>query len=90
MSINTLKIRGKRWKSKDVESLKEGLLGLCDYEDKTIIAPFEGDELHELDTIIHECLHAGYPDLNEEAIDEFATDLANILWKLNWRKVIDD
>jgi hypothetical protein len=36
-------------------------------------------ELDELDTTIHEALHASYPDLCEEAIDETATDLARLL-----------
>ena len=73
----------------DPNQLPNGLLGECHYENKVISAPFHGDQLHELGTIIHEYLHAGFPDLNEEAIEEFATDLANILWKLNWRKDLD-
>jgi hypothetical protein len=36
-------------------------------------------ELDELDTTIHEALHAAYPDLSEDAIDEAATDLARLL-----------
>jgi hypothetical protein len=36
-------------------------------------------EFEELDTTIHEALHAAYPDLSEEAIDETATDLARLL-----------
>ena len=36
-------------------------------------------EFEELDTTIHEGLHASYPDLSEEAIDEAATDLARLL-----------
>ena len=41
----------------------------------------------ELDTIIHEVMHACYFDLAEEAVDESASDLARILWRLGYRKV---
>ena len=42
-----------------------------------------------LDTLIHEISHAGFPDLDEEAIDEYATDLARALWRLGYRSEDD-
>jgi hypothetical protein len=90
MKIKNVKIRNEKWEIHDQEELKVPLLGLCDYEHKRISAPFDGDERHELDTIIHEVMHASLPDLNEDAIAESAETLANILWELNWRKNFDE
>lgn len=44
----------------------------------------KGEE--ELDTIIHECLHASGWILDEEFVNDFANDCARILWKLGYRK----
>ncbi len=41
----------------------------------------------ELDTLIHECLHAPMPWLEEWFIERTATEITNILWKLGYRKV---
>jgi hypothetical protein len=39
----------------------------------------------KLEVILHEFLHASYWDLDEEAIDTTARDIAAILWKLGYR-----
>ncbi len=45
----------------------------------------------ELDTVIHELLHAGaYKLLSEEWVNEFAQDVARVLWKMGWRKTGDE
>lgn len=53
--------------------------GECDYETKTIriCRTLRGVDL--MDTMIHELIHARWPDLAEEAVDEIATTLARIL-----------
>jgi hypothetical protein len=38
-----------------------------------------------LDTVIHECLHACYPDLDEDAVTEAATDIAKVLFRMGCR-----
>lgn len=43
------------------------------------------EELRFLDATIHELTHAGLWDLDEEVVEEFAADLAGILYKLGWR-----
>jgi len=43
-------------------------------------------EQSELDTVIHEILHAAYPDLEEDAVGQTAEALAKVLWRLGWRK----
>ena len=41
----------------------------------------------ELDTLIHEMLHAVYPFLAEDPVNDSASEIASILWKLGYRKV---
>ena len=75
-------IRKQTWSI--VSQVQDGESGFCDHEGERgqpmTIGIKEGlSELEELDTTIHEALHAAYPDLSEEAIDEAATDLARLL-----------
>ncbi len=62
--------------------------GLCDhpatpYPEIWIHSRIRGVEA--LNTICHELGHAAYPDLSEDAITEFANDLATVLWELGYR-----
>ena len=41
----------------------------------------------ELRVLLHEGTHAALWDLDEEAVDETSRDLAEMLWKLGYRKV---
>ena len=75
-------IRKQTWSI--VSQVQDGESGFCDHEGErgqsmTIGIKDGLSELEELDTTIHEALHAAYPDLSEEAIDETATDLAKLL-----------
>ena len=75
-------IRKQTWSI--VSQVQDGESGFCDHEGErgqpmTIGIKDGLGELEELDTTIHEALHAAYPDLCEEAIDETATDLARLL-----------
>jgi len=38
-----------------------------------------------LETIIHECLHAIFPQLSEESVTAAARDIARVLWALGYR-----
>ena len=42
-----------------------------------------------MDTTIHEAIHAIRPELDEEAVASTATDIAHLLWRLNYRRVVD-
>jgi len=53
---------------------------------KYITIPIDGKTLDELETIIHEMLHACFWFLSEEAVTRAAHDLARNLWRLKWRK----
>ena len=83
---------GKRWNLRFVPNLGKNL-GLCDAPDvkgKSILIQggIKGEKL--LDTLIHEALHACQWHLREETVDEAASDLARMLWKLGYRKVGTD
>lgn len=78
------KIRGKIWTLEYVRRLPEGARGSCDaptMPEKKIKIKQSLRGLLKLDTIIHEGLHAGLWDLDEEAVTELASDLARMIWK---------
>jgi hypothetical protein len=79
------RLRGKYYTLKFAK-LKPPLMGLCNWDEKTIsIADRLSGEI-ELDTIIHELLHACQPDLAEETVTDTATDLARVLFRLGYRR----
>ena len=82
------KFRGKRWRVQSQRALENGYLGECSPDKKRICIPIQGDTLHELDVIVHEALHACFYDMDEECIDEAATDIAKFLWRLGWRNEV--
>jgi len=43
-----------------------------------------------LEVLIHEALHAANWDLDEAAVQETAEDIAKILWKLGYRRELED
>ena len=85
--VKCVTIRGKRWRVVDSNIRPMEELGYCTHPDldREIAVPVDGDTESELDTIIHECLHACQWDLSEEAIDETACSVARVLWRLGWR-----
>lgn len=82
-------IRRRRWSLVDLRGVPQQELGKCDYAKRKLRIPYKGDTLAELDVNVHETLHACFPYLCEDEIDESATDIAKLLWKLGWRKSID-
>ena len=86
--VKTAILRHRRWKVEDIKRLplkKEEDLGLCVYEYRILFVPKEGDTELDLDTLVHESLHA-CTELDETAVDETATSIARLLWRLGWRK----
>jgi hypothetical protein len=75
-------IRKQTWVFRDDTRPDE--FGYCDLEGdrgqpRTIGIRSGLDEGQDLDTTLHECLHAALPDLSEEAVAEIASDLARVL-----------
>jgi hypothetical protein len=79
----TLPIRGGRWKIKWVNNLGDNA-GICDYVKKEIrIAKGQSRE-SELDTVVHEILHAALPDADEIAVHTTANAIAQALFRLGY------
>jgi hypothetical protein len=83
--IKSHTFRGQRWK---IVEAPPDLGGECQapfIKNREMCIPTLGHKVTELDTIIHESLHACCWDLDEEAVHESARDIARILWRLGWR-----
>lgn len=90
MRVTILK---KRWTLRFTR-LPKGTDGECDPPETTgkeirIQQPL--DEKNQLETVIHEALHASDWHRSEEWVEEVARDLARILWRLGYRReTVDD
>jgi hypothetical protein len=80
--------RGRRYVVRFVPHFNDA--GHCDHPsvaDKEIIIKKEAnDKLEELDTILHEAIHATFWDLDEAAVGEGAEAIARFLWRLGYRR----
>jgi hypothetical protein len=79
------KIAGDTWQVVYKSLKRRKLCGLCDYDKRTITICTSLSDLDELDTLIHELLHACQGYASEDHVAEVATTLANILWRLGYR-----
>lgn len=79
-------IAGKRWMLKFVPRRQRKWRGLCRYDISTIQIEEGQSQVQELDTVIHEVLHASLPPIDETYVAETATDIARILMRLGWQK----
>lgn len=69
---------------------EHGCVGLCfpDYDEK-IKTLYIDPRLYPkdyLDTLIHETIHQCFPKLSEQKVLNGATTIANLLWRLGYRK----
>jgi len=91
--IKTHTFRGKRFQIKDQSECEEFMFGECFKSPLAafcwIKIPIDGDTRMDCDTVLHEALHA-CTELDEEAVEETATDIARLLWRLGWRKDVDN
>lgn len=84
--IKSHTFRSKRWNIIESPSELGGECGAPHIKGREMIIPINGDSKNDLDTIIHESLHACLWDLGEESVQESAEDIARIIWRLGWRK----
>lgn len=61
--------------------------GLCDYKNRKLYIPMNGNSKDDLDTIIHELLHASLPEFGEWGVERITNEIVEVLWNLGWRKV---
>jgi hypothetical protein len=86
-----IRVRAKNWTIATVPL--KGFYGYCDHPSmpaKQITIDPNQVGIEMLDTIIHEYLHAALPDLSEDVVVEVATDLAKVLWDLDYRGEWDE
>ena len=83
-----VELRGKRWKLEVLEYLPDGSCGSIDpdgVKQKRILIATNQTPIDKLDTVIHECLHACVPDLDEDCVTETATGIAKVLHRMGCR-----
>ena len=83
-----VELRGKRWNLEAVQYLQDGSCGSIDAPDavqKRILIALNQTPQDLLDTVIHECLHGCCPDLDENCVEETATSIAKILFRMGCR-----
>lgn len=68
-----------------VDLSETGNLGECDFSNGVIKIHHKQSPKEELDTLIHEGLHALDPDMSEKKVAHTARQLAELLWKDGYR-----
>lgn len=61
--------------------------GLAFQSDRLIYLDSRLTGFELFDTAIHEIIHCQQPDLSEESVTAFATEMADLLWKIGYRLV---
>ena len=75
-----------KWVYRSLRRIKPTTLGLCDWDAKTVTICTSCEGLERLDTELHEALQAMQYFGSEEHTEQVATTLAEILWKLGYRR----
>lgn len=86
--VRSVRIRGRCYQYREQALGQQGALGLCDDPDsvgKAIAIDRRLKGFDRLETVIHELLHAGLWDLDEELVGVLANDYARALWRLGLR-----
>lgn len=85
----TVYVNGQRWKVARNEKLRD-CYGICEYDTRTIRLRDGLSGVDLLDTLIHELIHARWPDLHEEAVVEFSETLSGFLYAEGFRQADDE
>lgn len=73
---------GKRYEV-DVEEPHDGI---CDEKKKYLIVSIPIETKKGLTVLVHECLHACYPNMRHDGVEKGAESIGGLLWKLGYRK----
>ena len=88
-----INIVGKRWGLRFVpipDKKDKKCKGYCESpnkKNKEIVIQENLSSKEELDITLHELLHAADWWKDEEWVEQVGTDIANVLWRLGWRKI---
>ena len=74
----------QKWRIVRTTKLGQNNEGECHYDTKTLLvrSTLRGEEL--LEVVIHELLHARFPDFGEETVLEFGQEMAGIIYALGF------
>jgi hypothetical protein len=86
-TTRTVYIAGQRWKLRRAKLNRK--YGDCDYATRTIRIDERISGIELLDTLIHELVHARWPDLHEQAVIEFSNIAAEVLDAERFRRPED-
>lgn len=79
-------IRGVKWWLRESTKKMQSCWGWCDIDKATITLCRSLRGRKRLDILVHELLHAEFPDLDESVVKQAGTDIANVLWKQGYRR----
>jgi len=80
-----VKLQGEVWQILYTRH-KKGIWGQTFPYKKLIEISNRAKDRLELDTLIHEMIHVTCPWLDEYHVEQMATEIANILWEMGYRK----
>jgi hypothetical protein len=83
----TVYVGDQRWKIERARLRADD--GQCNYNTKTIRIADKLVGVDLLDTLIHELIHARWPDLHEDAVAEFAETLSGVIDAEGFRRPDD-
>jgi hypothetical protein len=88
--VRNIKLMGRMWRLRYVPQLKDAW-GSCDdpmNKGRAIKISREAKGRKELEILLHEMQHAcNWLQASEEFITQSSHDMANVLWRLGYRKV---
>lgn len=85
--VRTVYVGDQRWKV--CRRRMRGDDGRCDYNTRTIAIADTLVGVDLLDTLIHELIHARWPDLSEEAVAEFSETVSGVIHAEGFRQPDD-
>lgn len=78
-------LNGEKWLLKFCRT-PSGIYGDCNYQTNEVRVSSRLVGQDKLDVLLHELIHARWPDLNEESVCEFASELAGICHAVGFRE----
>jgi len=89
MKQTTHILRGKKFKVVFKAPTSKNNMATCDYANGELRVSPSVKGVDKLDCLIHESMHGCLPDLVDDAVNESATSIAKMLWKLGYRRIED-
>jgi len=85
----TPRIHGQKWSISHED--REGLYGECDLEARSITlhtSLMNAGKRLRLEILLHEVIHALFPEASEEQVEHSADVLSSVAWSDGWRRRI--